>query len=71
MIDRRVNIGQTVVAGMNAPSLFLLAKDLGQCRLVGGERGRHRRRAQSVRMSPFPLTPIATECLPAKFRRFA
>ena len=30
VIDRRVNIGQTVVAGMNAPSLFLLAKDLRQ-----------------------------------------
>ncbi len=28
VIDRRVNIGQTVVAGLNAPSLFLLAKDL-------------------------------------------
>ncbi|MEX2285494.1 MAG: efflux RND transporter periplasmic adaptor subunit [Planctomycetaceae bacterium] len=30
VIDRRVNVGQTVVAGMNAPSLFLLAKDLSQ-----------------------------------------
>jgi HlyD family secretion protein len=29
VIDRRVNVGQTVVAGMNAPSLFLLARDLG------------------------------------------
>jgi HlyD family secretion protein len=28
VIDRRVNVGQTVVAGMSAPSLFLLAKDL-------------------------------------------
>jgi HlyD family secretion protein len=28
IIDRRVNIGQTVVASFNAPSLFLLAKDL-------------------------------------------
>jgi len=28
VIDRRVNIGQTVVAGMNTPSLFLLAKDV-------------------------------------------
>lgn len=28
IIDRRVNIGQTVVANLNAPSLFLLAKDL-------------------------------------------
>ena len=30
VIDRRVNVGQTVVAGMNAPSLFLLAKDLSK-----------------------------------------
>jgi HlyD family secretion protein len=28
IIDRRVNIGQTVVASLTAPSLFLLAKDL-------------------------------------------
>lgn len=28
IIDRRVNIGQTVVASLNAPSLFLLAQDL-------------------------------------------
>jgi HlyD family secretion protein len=28
IVDRRVNVGQTVVAGLNAPSLFLLAKDL-------------------------------------------
>ncbi|MCU0589556.1 MAG: efflux RND transporter periplasmic adaptor subunit [Syntrophobacteraceae bacterium] len=30
IIDRRVNIGQTVVASLNAPSLFLIAKDLGK-----------------------------------------
>jgi len=28
IIDRRVNIGQTVVASLNAPSMFLIAKDL-------------------------------------------
>src|SRR6266700_3378331 len=28
IIDRRVNIGQTVVASLNAPSLFLIANDL-------------------------------------------
>ena len=28
IIDRRVNIGQTVVASLNAPSLFLIAKNL-------------------------------------------
>ena len=30
IIDRRVNVGQTVVSSMSAPSLFLLAKDLRQ-----------------------------------------
>ena len=30
IIDRRVNIGQTVVASLNAPSLFLVAKDLNR-----------------------------------------
>ncbi len=30
LIDRRVNVGQTVVAGLNAPSLFLLARDLNR-----------------------------------------
>lgn len=28
IVDRRVNIGQTVVSSLNAPSLFLLAKDI-------------------------------------------
>ena len=28
IVDRRVNIGQTVVSSLNAPSLFLIAKDL-------------------------------------------
>ena len=28
VVDRRVNIGQTVVSSMNAPSLFLIAKNL-------------------------------------------
>lgn len=28
IIDRRVNVGQTVVSALNAPSLFLIAKDL-------------------------------------------
>ncbi len=28
IIDRRVNVGQTVVASLNTPSLFLIAKDL-------------------------------------------
>ena len=30
IIDRRVNIGQTVVSSLNAPSLFLIAKDLNK-----------------------------------------
>ena len=30
IVDRRVNIGQTVVSTLNAPSLFLIAKDLAR-----------------------------------------
>jgi HlyD family secretion protein len=30
VLDRRINIGQTVVASLNAPSLFLIAKDLNR-----------------------------------------
>jgi len=33
IIDKRVNIGQTVVSSLNAPSLFLLAKDLTKMQL--------------------------------------
>src|SRR2546429_646840 len=33
IIDRRVNIGQTVVANLNAPSLFLIARDLTQMQI--------------------------------------
>lgn len=34
IIDRRVEIGQTVVASLNAPSLFLIAKDLRQMKVL-------------------------------------
>lgn len=33
IIDRRVNIGQTVVASLSAPSLFLIAKDLNRIQI--------------------------------------
>lgn len=36
VIDRRVNVGQTVVAGLNAPSLFLLARDLSRLQVWAG-----------------------------------
>lgn len=36
IIDRRVNIGQTVVASLNAPSLFLIAKDLTKMQIWVG-----------------------------------
>ncbi len=34
ILDRRVEIGQTVVASLNAPSLFLIAKDLRKMKLL-------------------------------------
>jgi len=33
VIDRRVNIGQTVVSSLNTPSLFLIAKDLARMQI--------------------------------------
>ena len=43
IIDRRVNIGQTVVSSLNTPSLFLIAKHLDPNANLGGrERGRCR-----------------------------
>jgi HlyD family secretion protein len=36
IIDRRVNAGQTVVASLNAPSLFLIAKDLTKMQIWVG-----------------------------------
>jgi HlyD family secretion protein len=33
ILDRRVNIGQTVVASLNAPSVFLIAKDLSRMQI--------------------------------------
>ncbi len=33
IIDRRVNVGQTVVASLNAPSLFLIARDLSKMQI--------------------------------------
>jgi len=33
IIDRRVNIGQTVVSSLNTPSLFLIAKDLSRMQI--------------------------------------
>jgi len=35
VIDRRVNVGQTMVVGLNAPSLFLMAKDLSHMLVRG------------------------------------
>jgi HlyD family secretion protein len=34
VLDRRVEIGQTVVSSLNAPSLFLLAKDLARMQVL-------------------------------------
>ncbi len=36
IIDRRVNIGQTVVSSLNAPSLFLIARDLTKMQIWAG-----------------------------------
>ena len=67
IIDRRVNIGQTVVASLNAPSLFLIAKDLRRDAGVGlGQRGRHRPASAWTCPCDSRSMPIRAKCFAAK-----
>jgi HlyD family secretion protein len=59
ILDRRINIGQTVVASLNAPSLFLIAKDLGRmeiwCSVNENDIGSiHEGQAVTFSVSAFP-----------------
>jgi HlyD family secretion protein len=59
IVDRRVNIGQTVVSSLSAPSLFLLAKDLTRlqvwCSVNEADIGQIRPgQPASFRVSAFP-----------------
>jgi HlyD family secretion protein len=59
IVDRRVNIGQTVVASLSAPSLFLLAKDLSRLQIWASvneaDIGQiHQDQAVSFRVATFP-----------------
>lgn len=54
IIERRVNVGQTVVASLNAPSLFLIAKDIKRLQIwasVNEADIGHVRPGQAVRFS--------------------
>lgn len=54
IIERRVNVGQTVVASLNAPSLFLIAKDIKRLQIwasVNEADIGHIKPGQSVRFS--------------------
>ncbi len=59
IVDRRVNIGQTVVASLNAPSLFLIAKDLSRMEIWASVNENdvgeiHPGQAVSFTVAPFP-----------------
>ncbi len=70
VIDRRVNVGQTVVAELNAPSLFLLAKDLSRMQVLAavneadigqvhsGKRSRSRSMPTAIRLSTGNVSQI-------------
>jgi HlyD family secretion protein len=55
ILDRRVNIGQTVVSSLNAPSLFLIAKDLKRMQIWTSVN-----EADVGRV--IPGTPVSFEC---------
>ena len=58
IVDRRVNIGQTVVASLNAPSLFLIAQDLRRCKFRASVNEADVGRLASARPCNSPSTPI-------------
>jgi HlyD family secretion protein len=63
IIDRRVNIGQTVVASLNAPSLFLIARDLKKMQIWASVN-----EADVGRIKP--CAPVTFTCAAFPGRRF-
>lgn len=66
IIDRRINVGQTVVASLNAPSLFLIAKDLRRMQVWASvneaDIGRiHRGQQVQFTVDAFPAEPFHGE----------
>jgi HlyD family secretion protein len=59
IIDRRVNIGQTVVASLEAPSLFLIAKDLGRMQILAAVN-----EADVARIQPGQAVAFTVDALP-------
>jgi HlyD family secretion protein len=62
IVDRRVNVGQTVVASLNAPSLFLIAKDLTRMQVWASvneaDIGQIRERGQAPKLAPSVLAAL-------------
>jgi len=63
IIDRRVNIGQTVVSSLNAPSLFLIAKDLKRIQIWASVN-------EADVGKIVPGTPVTFECAAFQGREF-
>ena len=61
IIDRRVNIGQTVVASLNAPSLFLIARDLRKMRIWAAVN-----EADVGRIKPGALVTFSVDAFPGR-----
>jgi len=61
IIDRRVNIGQTVVSSLNAPSLFLIAEDLTKMQIWVGVN-----EADVGRIKPGALVSFTCDAFPSR-----
>ncbi|MCE9555374.1 MAG: efflux RND transporter periplasmic adaptor subunit [Planctomycetes bacterium] len=66
ILDRRVNIGQTVVASLNAPSLFLIAKDLHRMQVWASVNEADIGRLQVGRPVQFTVDAFPTETFHGK-----
>ena len=71
IIDRRVNIGQTVVASLNAPSLFLIAKDLRRMQVWASVNEADIGRIRRDMPGASPSTPIPAKRFAARCRKSA
>jgi HlyD family secretion protein len=72
IVDRRVNIGQTVVSSLSAPSLFLLAKDLTRLQIWASvneaDIGQiHTGQAVTFRVAAFPGERFSGKVIQVRF----
>jgi len=66
VVARNVELGQTVAASFNTPTLFQIAKDLSQMQIDTGHRGGRHRRHQGRPFGALPRGRVSGPVLPRR-----